>query len=221
MIRTRALLIVAIVMLAAVPVAHAAGYWTVGINGGIAKPTGDYGKDLKVGPAAGVDICLHLNDRIAVGAEGNWTQSTHKDVGVVEDLGGGDTYTLDKDKLKDISGGIHGQYMFPVGASKVTPYGLVGLGFYSLKEDYQETLVLGGVTYVDTDETDGVKGDTRIGGKFGAGATYMANEKVGIDFRAEYNIVTVDTSGAPSGTPSTFKFFGVRAGVNFRLQKQP
>ena len=219
MARTRSMVITLAALLLVAPVANAAGNWTLGVNGGITKPTGDLGKELKVGPAAGIDICMHVNDRFAVGAEGSWTQNTHKDVGRVEDLGGGDTYTLNEDKIVDIAGGVHGKYMLPVAGSKIAPYGLVGLGFYRLKEDYKETIVLGGTTFVNTDETDGAKAETRFGGKLGAGAVYQANEKVGIGFQAEYDIVTLDTTGAPAGTPSTFRFFGVRAGLTYHLMK--
>ena len=112
--------------------------------------------------------------------------------------------------------------MFPVGeASKVAPYGLVGVGLYHDKEDYEGTDVVGGVTTTFSDETDIAAGfqpkpSTRLGGKFGAGAVYKATEQVGITLQAEYNIVTVDTKGV-SGVPSTFKFYGVRAGVNFNV----
>jgi len=218
--RTLALLLAVAALVSIAPAAGAAGNWTIGVNGGVSKPTGDFGKELNVGPMAGIDICMHVNDRFAVGADANWTRNTHKDVGVVLDIGGGDTYTLNEDKLVDLSGGVHGKYMFPAGESRLAPYALAGLGFYNVKEDYKETLVLGGTTFVNTDESDGIKGETRFGGKLGAGVGYKASEQVGISLQGEYNIVTVDTAGAPAGTPSTFKFFGVRAGVNFHIMKQ-
>ena len=217
MLRKRTLLMAAIGLILAAPAVHAAG-WTIGVNGGISKPTGDLGTDLKLGPVAGIDIGMRVNEKFAVGAEGNWTQNTHKDVGVVEDLGGGDTYTLNEDKLVDMSGGVHGKFMFPMAeGSKIAPYAMAGVGLYHVKEDYKETLVLGGTTFVNTDESDGVKGTTRFGGKGGLGAVYKVNEKTGITLAAEYNVVTVDTAGAPSGTPSTFKFWGVRGGVSFNI----
>jgi opacity protein-like surface antigen len=220
MFRRSSLLVAAVALLMAVPVAHAAGGWTIGVNGGVSKPTGEYGKDLKVGPVAGIDICMHVNDQFAVGAEGNWTKSKHKDVGVTVDDGFGGTYTLDKDNIVNLSGGVHGKYTFPVNESKIAPYALLGLGLYNVKEDYQETFTFGGTTTVETDESQGIKGETRFGGKGGAGAVYKVTEQVGISLQGEYNIVTVNTSGAPAGTPSTFKFFGVRAGVNFHIMKQ-
>lgn len=217
MLRKGLLLTVVLALALLAPVAHAAG-WTVGVSGGMSKPTGDIGKDLKVGPVAGIDICMNVNDKIAVGAEGNWTQNKHKDVGVTEDLGGGDSYTLNEDKVVDMSGGVHGKFMIPMAeGSKVQPYGLLGLGFYRVKEDYKETLVLGGTTFVNTDESDGVKAETRFGGKGAAGAVFKATEKVGVSLQAEYNVVTVDNQGV-SGAPSTFKFWGVRAGLNFHIK---
>lgn len=212
-------LVAVVAILLAAPSVDAAGNWTIGVNGGVSKPTGDFGQEHKVGPLAGIDICMHVNDRFAVGVEGSWTQNSHKDEGVVEDLGFGDTYTLNEDTIIDISGGVHGKYVFPVGTGKVAPYGLLGLGFYNVKENYTETLFLGGTTFVHTDESDGVKSETRFGGKVGAGAVYQATEQVGISLQAEYDIVTIDTSSAAAGTPSTFKFLGVRAGLNFHILK--
>jgi opacity protein-like surface antigen len=227
MFRKSSLLIAALALVLAVPVAHAAGGWTIGVNGGMSKATGDAGKDQKMGPVAGIDICMHVNDRIAVGVEGNWISNKHKDVGVAVnqgdlDLDGTDDFsTLNEDKFTILSGGVHGKYMFPVSEeSKVAPYGLIGVGAYNAKENFKETLTLStdpSNPFVFTDESLGVKGSTRLGGKVGAGAVYKATEQVGITLQAEYNIVTLDTKGAPSGTPSTFKFYGVRAGVNFHI----
>lgn len=217
MVRTSAVMGVAIALLSLAPVAHAIGDWTVGVTGGVTKATGDFGKDLKVGPLAGVEVCLNVTDRIAIGAEGSWTRNEHKDVGRVEDLGFGDTYTLNEARIRDISGGVHARFSLPTGTGMVSPYGLLGAGFYSIQQDYKETYVLGGMTTVNTDESDGVKGETRFGGKLGAGVMLRATGNVGVGVQGEYNIVTLDTTGAPAGTPSTFKFWGVRAGLHFKL----
>jgi opacity protein-like surface antigen len=134
--------------------------------------------------------------------------------------GPGDTYTLDKANLNILSGGVHGKYFIPVGeGGKVAPFLLAGVGMYNAKEDYQETIVSGGSTTVFTDESDGVESESRFGYKFGAGGTYMASEKVGISLQGDYNIVTLDTAGAPAGAPSTFNFFTVRVGVNYHIMK--
>jgi opacity protein-like surface antigen len=219
MFRRVSVMVAILAVVLVVPAAHAAN-WTVGVNGGLTKPTGDAGKDLKMGPVGGITVCMHVNDMIAVGVDGNFFRNKHKDVGVTEDLGGGDTATLDKDNITLMSGGVHGMYMFPVGeASKVSPFALAGLGFYNAKEDYQETVVLSGTTFVFTDESDGVKGSTRFGGKVGAGAMFKATEKVGISLSGDYNIVSLDTQGV-SGAPSTYKFYAIRAGLNFHIMAQ-
>jgi opacity protein-like surface antigen len=216
MFRKLSLLIAALALVLVVPVAHAAG-WTIGVSGGLSKPTGDFGQDSKIGPAAGIDICMHVNDKFAVGVEGNWTQNKHEDVGVVVDLGGGDTYTLNKDNFVNLSGGVHGKFMFPVGESTISPYALLGLGMYKLKEDYEETYVLGGTTTVYTDEDAGGFSENRFGGKVGLGAVYKATEQVGITLQGEINYVTLDEATAGD---SSFKFWGIRAGLNFHIMPQ-
>ena len=55
MFRKHSLLIAALALVLVVPVTHAAG-WTIGVNGGLSKPTGDFGEDSKIGPIAGIDI---------------------------------------------------------------------------------------------------------------------------------------------------------------------
>lgn len=215
MFRKSSLLIAVLALVLVVPVANAAG-WTIGVNGGLAKVTGDEGQDSKMGPMAGLDICMHVTEQFAVGAEGNWSRNKHKDVGTSEDLGGGDTATLDKDNLNIMSGGVHGKYMFPMNESPIAPYVLLGVGFYKAKEDYQVTIT-GPSAGVITDENDGVEDQgMRLGGKLGAGAVYKATEQVGISLQADYNLVTLDNGGV-SGAPSNFKFFGVRAGLNFHI----
>ena len=112
-----------------------------------------------------------------------------------------------------ISGGVHGKYTIPV-TGRLAPYGLLGLGFYRLEEDYQETEVLSGTTTVYTDESEGLEASTRFGGKVGAGAAYQVSPKLGIGLQAEYHVVTLD---APPGASSTYQFFGVRAGLSYYI----
>jgi opacity protein-like surface antigen len=194
------------------PVAHGAG-WTIGVNGGIIKPTGDPVSDFGVGPLAGIDVCIHVNDRFAIGVEGSWTKSKHADVGTTQDFGGGDTYTLNKDDLVVISGGVHGKFMFPVPGS-IAPYALVGVGLYNVKEDFEETFVTGGVTTVVTDESLDLKAENRFGGKIGAGLLFRAAPMVKVGLQAEYNLVTLDQN---TYTKSNFKFLGVRGVVTFDI----
>jgi opacity protein-like surface antigen len=200
----------AVVLIA--PVAHGVGF-TIGVNGGITKPTGEFGRDFKVGPLAGVDISLHLTDRFAVGAEGSWTRSSHTDEGTTQDFGGGNTYTLNKDKLILMSGGAHAKYLFPV-PGPLKPFALLGVGLYNVKNDFEETFVTGGVSTVVTDESLDLKAETRFGGKIGAGAIFQATPMVGVGLQGEYNLVTLDE--ATTGETS-FKFLGVRAIVNFHV----
>ncbi|HKQ59199.1 MAG TPA: outer membrane beta-barrel protein [Candidatus Eisenbacteria bacterium] len=200
----------AVVLIA--PVAHGAG-WTIGVNGGITKPTGEFGRDFGVGPLAGVDISVDLTDRFAVGVDGSWTRSKHADVGTTQDFGGGNTYTLNKDNLILMSGGVHGKYMFPV-PGNVKPYALLGVGVYNVKEDFEETFVTGGVSTVVTDESIDLKAENRFGGKIGAGVMFHAAPMVAVGLQAEYNLVTLDQATAGE---SSFKFMGVRGVVNFHV----
>jgi opacity protein-like surface antigen len=218
MFRKHSLLIAAVALVLVVPVAHAAG-WTIGVNGGMNVPMGDFkdSLDAKSGPQVGIDISYHVNDKISVGVDGGWSVNKHEGEGDVEDLGGGSTLTANKDKFQSLRFGAHGKYMFPMADSPVHPYLVVGAGMYNLKEDYEYTFYdpSGPTTLVFTDESDNVEQPgSRIGGKVGLGASFKATEQVSIDVQANYNFITMDE--AKVGL-SNVQYIGVQAGVSFNV----
>jgi opacity protein-like surface antigen len=234
--RTIATVLSLALSLALIPVAaHAAG-WEIGLNGGVGLPMGDFKDenllDAKSGPQGGIDICYHVNDKLAVGVDGSWNQNKHGAEGSVEDLGGGSTLTANKDKFKAIQYGVHGKYMFPMSGS-FKPYAMVGVGFYDLKEDYEYTYYDAGTmtSTVFTDESDVSTGyfeqqGARFGFKFGVGGMYMTSPKIGIGVSADYNSISLDKAkfgtvspGDPE-PPSTAPYLSIRARISYHILPQ-
>jgi opacity protein-like surface antigen len=193
----RVLLACALILAVAVqakPASAGKGAWEVGLVGGIGSPTGSFKDSLeaKSGPQGGLEICYHITDVIAVGVDGSWNRNKHKGEGDVEDLGGGTTLTADKDRYTITQFGIHGRYMVPT-SGPLDPYGLVGVGIYNLKEDYEYTYFDGSMETVFTDESDMVEQPgSKFGFRLGAGASYMVSPKIAVGVAADYNHVSID-----------------------------
>jgi opacity protein-like surface antigen len=193
------LLFMTLVVGAPSPAVAGPGGWDVSFVGGLGLPTGDFkdSLDAKSGPQAGIDICYHLNEKFAAGVDASWNRNKHEGEGEVEDLGGGQTLTSNKDRYTAIQYGVHGKYMISSSGS-IKPYVMLGLGFYNLKEDYEYTYDDGvNPPTVFTDEDDVSNGffeqpGSRFGYKFGLGATYMTSPKIGLGLSADYNSVSMD-----------------------------
>jgi outer membrane protein W len=221
------LLVVAVALLAGVPEARAAGGLMVGVNGGVTIPTGDFGSSdatnglgAKAGPQAGLEVSYMVNDRFAIGVDGSWLSNKLGVEGTVEDLGGGLTLTVNKDKFRLLRFGAHGKYMFPMEGSPVSPYAVVGAGIYNLKEDYEWTVfdsnTSTSVVFTDESASSNQIG-SRPGGKLGFGTTFKATDKVGIDVQVSYNVISLDK--AKSGISSA-QYIGIQAGVNFNIMSR-
>ncbi len=223
--RTCALVVAVAALLVVVPGAKAAGSWSIGATGGVTIPVGDFGKsdstglDAGTGPQAGIDICYHLNERVAIGVDAAWVQNKHGAEGSVEDFGGGQTLTANKDKFKILRVGAHAKFMVPMEGSRLGPYGVVGLGLYNFKEDYEYTLAGGGApTVVFTDESDNVEQPgSRFGGKVGIGTTIQANEKFGFHVQGDYNYIRLDKDKFGL---SSVQYIGIQAGVHYNIMPQ-
>jgi opacity protein-like surface antigen len=222
MLRKSSVLVALLAVVLAAPVVHAAGGWTIGVNGGASIPSGDFkdetnGLDAKTGFLAGLEIGYMIKENICVGVDGAMVRNKHGAEGSVEDLGGGSTLTANKDKFNIMRFGAHGKYMFPMAESPVHPYVVVGGGIYNLKEDYEYTLYdpSGPTTIVFTDESDNVdQPGSRPGFKGGLGATFKATDKVNIDVQGTYNFISLDK--AKFGF-SSVKYIGLQAGVSFNV----
>lgn len=179
--------------------AFAAGKsYEIGLTGGIGLPQGDFkdetnGLDGRNGPQLGIDFSYHVAEAIAVGVDGSWTRNKHGAEGSVEDLGGGITLTANKDEFTTVQYGVHGKYLFRV-AGSFKPYGLLGFGFYNIKENWEYTYDDGvNPPTLFTDESENFdQPGAKFGWKLGAGATYMASPTIGLGLAVDYNSFALD-----------------------------
>lgn len=204
------------------PASWAAGGWDVGLTGGIGVPTGDFKDkdklDGRTGPQAGMEICYHASETVAVGVDASWNRNKHGAEGEVEDLGGGTTLTANKDRFQTLQFGVHGKYLIPA-SGPIKPYGLLGVGIYSLKEDYEYTYDDGVTQTVFTDESDETDGSfeqpgSRVGFKIGLGATYMTSPTLGLGIGVDYNSISMDKD---KFEVSTVPYISVRGKVTYHI----
>lgn len=211
-----------VLVLVAAPNSFAAGKpWEISLTGGLGLPQGDFkDEDLmdgRSGPQMGIDICYHITDVIALGADASWNRNKHGAEGETEDLGGGITVTAEKDRFTTIQFGLHGKYMFAT-SGKLKPYGLLGLGMYNIKEDWEYLYDDNGTVTTFTDESEDFdQPGAKFGWKLGAGATYMTSPKIGLGLGVDYNSFSLDedTFGV-----SSVPYISVRGRLTYHIMPQ-
>ena len=200
-------------VLAASPVL--AGTWMARLNGGASLPMGDFADkdigDAQTGYQFGGGVGYAIDDRFGVGIEADYGSNKHGAEGTTEDVGGGVTVTAKKDKFITFHVGVNGTVMMPT-SGPVKPYGLIGLGLYNVKEDYEYVASTGEV-FTDENENADQPG-SKFGGKIGAGATYMLNDRVGLGGEGAFNYVTMDKDKFET---SSLQYVELRALVTFKL----
>lgn len=188
--------------------------WSLELSGGGAMPMGDFGSenltDAQTGYQFGGAVDYGLNDMWDMGVDVSYVRNGHGGEGETVDLGDGDSYTLDSDKFTTVQYGVHARATLP-GSGALRYHGLLGLGMYMTKEEWEETLVLGGVSQTSSDESDS---QTGIGIKLGAGALYAMNASWGIGVDLDYNMVSRDEDEVGF---SLLQYFGFKGVVRYTL----
>lgn len=160
---------------------------------GIGIPTGDFadesvadaGNGLQVG--GGLEILTQA--RIALGIEGGWMRNTHGSEGETVNLGGGATLHHDEDRFTTTHFGASAKYMIPSASSKVHPSVQLGLGRYSMKEKWVDTITDLSGTMTQSGEDDF---GSRFGWRLGLGADYDVSPAVGIGLDVGYTSISMD-----------------------------
>jgi hypothetical protein len=217
--RRAALLLPLFVILSVTPIAAAEKDWTISVHGGASVPTGDFAAankgDAQAGWQVGGTMDYLWSERWAFGVDGGWNQNAHGAEGAVFDLGGGNTRTVDRDRLTTWQFGAHAACFLPTRPSlPVKWYAQAGGGLYGLTEKVTETVQIGG-TATTLERT---VPDKRGGLMFGLGGTWWANTQVGISAGLDYHVAFFDRDRSRSATLS----YGViHAGVTFIAPKSP
>jgi hypothetical protein len=216
-IRRAILTLAALMLLVVTGAANASGAgWSIDGFGGGAMPMGDFADenlaDAQTGYQFGGAIDYAMNDLWAFGVDLSYARNTHGAEGETIDLGAGDSYTLDSDKFTTVQYGVHARGTLP-GTGPLRYHGTLGLGMYMTKEEWEETLVLGGTSNTSSGESDN---QTGFGIRLGGGAMYALNPSWGIGVDVDYNIVSEDEDKVGF---SSLQYFGFKGVLRYTLAK--
>ncbi len=205
MFRKTTLLAGALALMLVAPQAHAAkGDWMIDFNGGAAMPMSNFKDVAKLGFMGGVGAGYMVTEAVCVGADGAYIKNDASD-----DLKAAIAPATAKFSM--IQGGAHLKYMFPMsGESKISPYAVVGLGIYNVKEKAE----FGGVS-ADTSVS-------KIGGRGGLGVSYKASENVSVGVEGTLHWINTDWSYDINDDTAKNKttFVGVQAVVTVAMSKK-
>lgn len=173
--------------------------WLVEADAGLGIPTGSFSDFWSSGFLAGVSASYLLSPRFAVGVDVSHTS-----------FGPSDDYQALLDFLDPGADnqfmvwryGAHGKWMVPTGSGRrVSPYVLLGAGFYSVKDKYESA--------TNSEELS----QTAFGFKGGLGVDYWTSSTFGLGIDVNYN--DTFTSEDDIGHGST-PYFSIAAGIRWR-----
>ena len=174
--------------------------WLIGADGGIALPAGTFNKVWSSGFSASLSASYLLNPRFAVGLDGSHnsfgTASDYQALLDFLDPGASETFTT-------WQLGAHGNWIIPVsGSSKFSPYVVLGIGLYNVKDKYESPT-----------NTDELSQAAAFGLRGGLGCDFWISPTFGLGLDMNYNdtFTNVEDIGY-SHTP----FFTLAAGVRWK-----
>ena len=185
--------------------------FTIGLQGGSAIPSGDFGDPelfaAKPGLHLGASIDHMFSARLAIGLDGSY--NTHE-----LDLGGADPVVASsEDQYTTIQFGIHANYLLPLGRDPWSLWLQLGAGGYNLSEEWSVTYNNGAPP---TSGTWDVTNGWRPGAKAGARVGYRASKLLTFGVGADYNYIFLDQDYVGLDLSSA-QFINVHAGVEFHL----
>jgi len=174
---------------------NAQGKISIGVNGGAAIPTGDFGDGFDLGWGGNALFVYHINPNVDLtGSAGYITWSGKDSINA--------TYSSIPVLL-----GI--KYLF--GKEKVHGYGSAELGVHFT------TLDLPVVDLGEGETFGGTESNTYFGWALGAGLLYNISDKVDIDFSAKYNMILVGEENSYDQKSTSVDYFSVMLGVLFAI----
>lgn len=189
--------------LVATPAQAAAGEWVLGLHGGTAMPSGDYGDFAKVGLMGGGSFGYAVSENVCVGVDGSFTANSAKDA-INQVLTAAATLiqgapTIVKAKVDFVQAGAYARYTYRLQGRNTAPFAVIGAGLYNVKtklespnENYASEVT-----------------ETKFGGRAGLGLSFKAGEAVSIGVEGTYHHIATDVASK--------QFIGLEAGVTINL----
>ncbi len=147
-------------------VAHAGARRSIGVNAGLAMPTGDLSDAVGMGYLVGADYEHWINPKFSIGLDLDYFALGGKSTSTTVL---GSTRTL----KQEAPGGqaiLFGRYYVPQKDSHFAPY--VSLGLEKVRIGFKSTVTYRGTSYENEDKQD------KLGFGFGVGATKPFNERL-------------------------------------------
>ncbi len=173
------------------------GNWTLGIQGGMSKPTGDYGDLANAGWNFGGQADYWMNPQWGFGGDVAYHANSGSDAvnaALVADPFFGPGSSM---KFSVIQYGVHTTYMFPTQGGSAFPYLQGGMGGYNVK-----STIDGGLLPSDVSQS-------KFGLNFGAGVDFRASPTVNLGVNGTYHYISAD--------PSALNWFGIEGRVTFKI----
>lgn len=187
--------VLAISMLAFAAGAAHAGSWSLGLNGGMAKPTGDFGDAAATGWNVGVGMTNMINSNWGIGADlGFHSWGGSDDYNNALQVLSGDPSMEGSFSALQATGAV--SYHFPTNGN-VHPYLKGGLGMYNLKAK------------VESSSGDADDSSSELGFNFGAGMNFATQGTMQWGFSGLYH--SIQTEGQSTN------MFTVGMNVNFGM----
>ncbi|OGU34548.1 MAG: hypothetical protein A2068_07745 [Ignavibacteria bacterium GWB2_35_6b] len=199
---------------------NAQGKLSLGFNGGLASPSGDFGDIYKSGFGGNAVLSFTLTDNILLsGSVGYYTMDFDNDKLSEMTEGSGIDVSVDA-PISIIPVMVGGKYLLTNG--KFKPYVTAELGIHSMSID-EAAVTISGERFVFKESAS----ETKMAWAIGAGAYINLSEKIDLEISAKYNgngseasTSSTTTNGGTVTTESsssTLTFLTLLAGINIAL----
>lgn len=171
--------------------------WTFGFQGGMSKPTGDFGTAANSGWNFGGQADYWMQPQWGLGGDIAYHANSGSDATNAV-LVANPTYGPGSEKkFSTIQFGVHTTYMFPTQGGTAFPYLQGGVGSYDVKSK-----ISGGLKPGDVSEN-------KLGFNMGGGVDFRASPNVNLGINGTYHYISVD--------PSALNWFGIEGRVTFKV----
>lgn len=199
---------------------NAQGKLSLGFNGGLASPSGDFGDIYESGFGGNAILSFQLTDNILLsGSVGYFTMDFNNDKLAEMTEGSGVDVSVDA-PISIIPVMVGGKYLLTTG--KFKPYVTAELGIHSMSID-EAAVTINGEKFVFKESAS----ETKTAWAIGAGAYINLSDKIDLEISAKYNgngseastsSTTIDGGTfTTESSSSTLTFLTLLAGINIAL----
>jgi outer membrane protein W len=170
---------------------------SLGIQGGVGLPTGEFSDAWDRGTTIGLCYTFGINREWGIGADASYLRSDPSEAHAQQlEAAGSDAF------FSYVQCGVHARWWFPVGSDQARPYLEAGPGIYVVREELQAP------TGSETES------QTTLGLRGGGGIDIAITDRTAISIAGVYHHVMTEPDGLPHDTTP---YFSLTGGLRFRL----